>query len=212
MIRRIAWTIASILWLGHGGAAVGAAYDDFLNAVKNGNAREVAQWLNRGLDANTVDPTGQTVLHVAARGGSLDVVKVLASARANIDRRNANGETAIMLASLGGHRSVVEFLISKEAQVNQPGWTALLYAATNGHLEVVKILIENHAYIDSSPDNGLTPLMMAARGGHMPVVKFLLEEGADASLKNDRGETALDWALQTRNTDIAALIAAKLKK
>ena len=54
--------------------------------------------------------------------------------------------------------------------------------------------------------------MMAARGGHIAVIKFLLEEGADASLKNDRGETALDWALQTRNTDIAALIAAKPKK
>lgn len=211
-MRRITWLLALMLWLGHGGAALGAAYDDFLNAVKNGNAREVAQWLDRGIDANTVDPAGQTVLHLAARAGALDVVKVLARAQANIDRRNANGETAIMLAALGGHRSVVEFLISKEAQVNQPGWTALLYAATNGHFEIVKILIENHAYIDSSPDNGLTPLMMAARAGHLSVVKFLLEEGADSSLKNDRGETALDWAWQTRNTDIAALIAAKLKK
>jgi len=211
-MRRTIWSLALALWLGHGGIALGAAYDDFLNAVKNGNAREVAQWLNRGIDANTVDPAGQTVLHLAARAGALDVVKVLADARANIDRRNANGETAIMLAALGGHRSVVEFLISKEAQINQPGWTALLYAATNGHLEIIKILIENHAYIDSSPDNGLTPLMMAARAGHISVVRYLLEEGADASLQNDRGETAVDWALQTRNTDIAALIAAKLKK
>ena len=211
-MRRTVWSLIVMLWLGHGGSALAAAYDDFLNAVKNGNAHEVAQWLNRGLDANSVDPAGQTVLHLAARGGSLDVVKVLAGARANVDRRNANGETAIMLAALGGHRSVVEFLISMEAQINQPGWTALLYAATNGHLEIVKILVENHAYIDSSPYNGLTPLMMATRGGHLSVVKFLLEEGADASLKNDRGETALDWAQQTRNTDIAASIAAKLKK
>lgn len=211
-MRRIVWSLTLMLWLGHGGAALAAAYDDFLNAVKNGNARDVAQWLNRGLDANSVDPAGQTVLHLAARAGSLDVVKVLAGARANVDRRNGNGETAIMLAALGGHRSVVEFLISMEAQVNQPGWTALLYAATNGHLDIVRILVENHAYIDSSPDSGLTSLMMAARGGHLSVVKFLLEEGADASLKNDRGETALDWAQQTRNTDIAASIAAKLKK
>jgi len=211
-MRRIIWSLALMLWLGHGGIALGAAYDDFLNAVKNGNSRGVAQWLKRGIDANTVDPAGQTVLHLAARAGALEVVRVLVDARVNIDRRNANGETAIMLAALGGHRSVVEFLISKEAQINQPGWTALLYAATNGHLEIIKILIENHAYIDSSPDNGLTSMMMAARGGHLSVVQFLLEEGADASLKNDRGETALDWAQQSRNTDIAALISAKLKK
>ena len=202
---------ACLLGLLSASEASGAAYDDFLNAVKTGNAREVRQLLRRGVDANTTDAGGQSVLHLASRDGTIEVAQVLVTAGAEIDRRNKNGETPIMLAALGGHRSMVEFLLSKEAQINQPGWTALLYAATSGHISIVKILIENHAYIDSSPSNGLTPLMMATRGGHIDTVKLLLDEGADASLKNDLGETAYDWAMRGGNTNIAALIKAKLK-
>ena len=171
-------------------AGFAAAYDDFLNSVKSGNAAEVSQWLRRGMDADTVDPDGQTVLHLAARMGALEVVKTLVASKANIDKRNGHAETAIMLAAIGGHRPVVDFLLSRDAQINHPGWTPLLYAATNGHTGIVSILLENHAYIDSSPENGVTSLMMAARGGHLETVKLLLEEGADATLKNDRGETA----------------------
>lgn len=190
---------------------LGAAYDDFLNAVKTGDSREVRQLLRRGVDANTTDAAGHSVLHIASRDGVLEVARVLVAAGADVDRRNKNQETPLMMAALGGHLSTVQFLLSKDAQINQPGWTALLYAATNGHVEIVRLLIENHAYIDSSPSNGLTSLMMATRGGHTDTVKLLLDEGADASLKNDLGDTAYDWAMRGGNTNIAALIKAKLK-
>jgi ankyrin repeat protein len=200
------------LMLGSASLQAGAAaYDDFVNAINSDNAREVVQLLRRGIDANTVDPRGQPVLHTAARAGALEVVKALLNAGAEIDRRNPSGETAVMIASLNGRRSVVEWMLGKEAQINHPGWTPLIYAATNGHREIVALLLEHHAYIDSAPPNGITALMMAARGGHMEVVKLLLEEGADATLKNDRGESAQDWALATKNTDIAALIKSKIK-
>jgi len=191
--------------------AAAAAYDDFINAVKNGNSGEVAQWLRRGMDANSVDPTGMAVLLLAARNGNLEVVKALAEAKADLDRLNANRESAMMLAAIGGHKNVVEFLIAREAQVNKPGWTALSYAATNGHRAIVELLLENHAYIDAAPANGVTALMMAARGGHRDTVMLLLDEGADPTLKNDLGQTAVDWALMARNTDIADMIRAKAR-
>jgi uncharacterized protein len=191
--------------------ASAAAYDDFVNAINSDNAREVVQLLRRGIDPNTVDPRGQPVLHTAARAGALEVIKALLNAGAEVDRRNPSGETAIMIAALNGRRSVVEWMLSKEAQINHPGWTPLIYAATNGHREIVALLLEHHAYIDGAPANGITPLMMAARGGHLETVKLLLDEGADASLKNDRGESAQDWALATKNSDIASLIKSKIK-
>jgi ankyrin repeat protein len=42
-------------------------------------------------------------------------------------------------------------------------------------------------------------------------VKLLLEEGADPTLQTDLGQTAADWALMTKNTEIADLIRAKTK-
>lgn len=119
--------------------ALSAAYDDFIGAVNQGNTAEVAAWLKRGMDPNTIDPSGQPVLHLAAREGALGVVQTLAAADINLNRKNPSGETAIMLAALQGHTEVVKFLISREAEVNQPGWTPLIYAATTGHNEIIKI-------------------------------------------------------------------------
>jgi len=189
-----------------------AAYDDFIQAVKNSKTAEVVSLLRRGIDPNSVDPTGQPVLHVAAREGNVEVVQALVAAGADIDKRNAFQETPIMLASLAGHTKIVDFLVSKEAQINQPGWTPLLYAATNGHNEIIKILIENHAYIDSSSPNGSTPLMMAVRGGHISTAQLLLEEGADPTIKNEAGDSAASWAEKAKQSDLAALIQATIKK
>ena len=193
------------------GGARAAAYDDFVQAVQNSKTGEVTALLKRGMDPNTVGPTGQPVLHMAAREGNLDVVQALVQAGAEIDKRNLLKETPVMLAALAGHTKIVDFLVTKEAQINQPGWTPLLYAATNGHVEVIKILIENQAYIDSSSPNGSTPLMMAARGGHVGVVTLLLDEGADPTLKNENGDTAINWAEKAKHTVIADLIRARIK-
>ncbi|MFN0164560.1 MAG: ankyrin repeat domain-containing protein [Burkholderiales bacterium] len=210
-MKRRVFLLAGSVFLAWKGTALANTYDDFLNAVKRADVGTVTRLLRRGMDANTVDPTGQPALHLAARYGSLEVVKTLVAARADIDRRNAAGESAVMLAALAGHLAVVEFLVGKEAQINHPGWTPLIYAAANGHRKIVEILLENHAYIDSSSSAGITSLMMAARGGHLEVVKFLIEEGADVDVKNDQDQTAADWAELTRNTDIAKLIRAKMK-
>jgi uncharacterized protein len=192
--------------------ASAAAYDDFVNAAKNGNVREINNLLRRGMDPNTVDPTGQPVLHLAARDGSLEVIKALVKAKADVNKRNAAGETAIMLAAIKGDAPIVEFLIAEDAQINHPGWTPLIYAATAGHDKLVKLFIENHAYIDGTSPNGTTALMMAVRGGFTNTVKLLLDEDADPNVKNDLGDSALSWAERAQNRAMIEMIKAKVKK
>ncbi len=190
--------------------ALSAAYDDFIGAVNQGNAAEVASWLKRGMDPNTIDPTGQPVLHLAAREGALGVVQTLAAADIILNRKNPSGETAIMLAALQGHTEVVKFLISREAEVNQPGWTPLIYAATSGRNEIIKILIENHAYIDATSPSGVTALMMAVRGGHRSTVKLLIDEDADVTVRNDVGDSALTWAERGPDPEMVKMLRVKL--
>jgi ankyrin repeat protein len=205
------WSCALILGLACATTAGAAAYDDFMQAVQNSRPKEVTALLKRGIDPNSVDAKGQPALHIAARENNLEVVQALVAGGADIDRLNPSKETPIMLASLAGATKIVDFLLSKDAQINQPGWTALLYAATNGHGDIVKLLLDNSAYIDSAAPNGTTPLMMAVRGGYVDTVRLLLDEGADPTLKNENGDTASSWALKAKQTDMAALIGAKIK-
>lgn len=195
----------------HTGVAAAAAYDDFIQAVENSRPKEVANLLKRGMDPNAVDIKGQPVLHIAAREHNLEVLKILVEGGADIDKQNALKETPIMIASLAGSTDMVQYLLSKDAEVNKPGWTALLYAATNGHADIVKLLLDASAYIDGAAPNGTTPLMMATRGGYIDTVRLLLDEGADPSVKNENGDTAASWALKAKQTNIADLINAKLQ-
>jgi ankyrin repeat protein len=115
-----------------------------------------------------------------------------------------------MLVCLKGNLKLAKLLISRQADINHPGWTPLHYAATGGHVAIVQLLLDESAYIDAESPNGTTPLMMAARYGSPEAVKLLIEEGADVHLKNQIGLTALDFAHQGKRPDAIKLIESAI--
>lgn len=188
------------------------SYDDFFQAVKRDDALVVSALLQRGFDANTLDPQGRHALFIAVDEPSVQVLDVLLSWRGiKVDLRNPQGETPLMIAALRGYLGAVQKLIAKDADVNKPGWTPLHYAATNGHLDVMKLLLEQHAYIDAGSPNGSTPLMMAAQYGTPEAVKLLLDAGADPLLKNQQQLNAIDFAYRGHREGSAQLIAAAIR-
>ena len=185
------------------------SYDDFFTAIKRDDAGAVITLLNRGFDANTLNPAGEHGLLLALREPSLKVAAVLINwPKTKIETRSRQDESPLMLAALQGLTDVCQQLISKGAHVNKPGWTPLHYAATHGHLALIDLLLEHHAYIDAASPNGSTPLMMAASYGTPEAVKLLLKAGADPMLKNDLGLTAIDFAQRADRRESAELIAA----
>jgi ankyrin repeat protein len=189
------------------------SYDDFFSAIKRDDADTVRALLNRGFDANTLNPGGEHGLFLAVRESSLKVAGVLLNwPNINVESRTAQDESPLMLASLHGLKEWCVQLIAKGADVNKPGWAPLHYAATNGHLAVIELLLENYAYIDAQSPNGSTPLMMAAQYGTEATVKLLLEAGADPMLRNDLGLSAIDFAQRAERADSAAIIATFIRR
>ena len=189
--------------------AEAGSYEDFFIAVKRDDAAAVASLLQRGFDANTLDPKGLHGLFLAVQEPSPNVAEVLIRwPKTNVEFRTAKDESPLMLASLKGHLGLVKKLVERGGDVNKPGWTPLHYAATNGHLEIMNLLLENHAYIDAESPNKTTPLMMAAQYGTPSAVKLLLEAGADVTLRNELGLNAIDFAHRGKRGDSAELIAA----
>ena len=91
--RNMAWVLMLTA-----GMALGGVYEDMLHAVNNDDEHTVAQLLKRGVDVNTVDANGDSLLALAARRGKLEMVKTLLDARPRVNSRNGRGETALMLA------------------------------------------------------------------------------------------------------------------
>ncbi len=169
-------------------------YEDFLIAVANDRAADVRAMLQRGIDPNTVDASGEPALVIAARAGNTATVDVLLAGRAKVNERNRYGDTALMIAALNGRMDIVKRLRVRGAELDGAGWTALIYAATGGHDAIVTYLLAEGAKINAESPNGTTALMMAVREGRFATAELLIASGADVNHHNQDGASALDWA------------------
>jgi uncharacterized protein len=188
--------------------AFAGSYEDFFSAIERDDGTAVRNLLQRGFDANSRDPNGQTGLFLALQGGSLKAAEPLVADRAlDVDALNEAGESALMIAALKGRLDWTQRLLDRGAQVDKSGWTPLHYAATGPEPAVVKLLLERGAKVDVRSPNRSTPLMMAAQYGNPASVDLLLARGADPTLKNDQGLTAADFARLADRQALAARLA-----
>jgi len=186
--------ILAVLFATCAGMAQADTYDDLMKAVKSGDLAEVAALFRKGVDPDTTDMEGNTLLMLAARDGDEPLAELILSQRPKVNARNSVGDSALRLAAFGGHLGIVKRLVVAGARINTPGWTPLIYAAFNGHLEIVRYLIQMGGEVNGVSENGMTALMAAARNGHIEIVRLLLAAKAEVNRKNDHGETALDLA------------------
>jgi ankyrin repeat protein len=168
---------------------------------------------------------GTPLLTVAARAASLDVMRYLISAGANINAKTPAIETPLMLAAYffreerdqGGHsnyqhQEAVRILVEAGADMeNDPNnYTALSYAAYQGHDYIVRYLIEHGAHLDADAVNGgiyvNTPLMMAAIQGHRSTALQLLNAGANPRIRVHGGNTAVEFAEKYQHTHMTLML------
>jgi ankyrin repeat protein len=190
-MKKIVYLIVAMCFsVAHAGS-----YDDFFVAVIRDDAGAIKSLLDKGFDANSLDPKGQPAANVAIQRDSGRALEALVAAPAlNVNLLNPAGESALMLAAIKGQLEWCERLLQRGAKVNQPGWTPLHYAASGPNPRIVELLLGRGAVLDARSPNGSTPLMMAARYGSEDAVRMLLERGADATLRNERDLDAADFA------------------
>lgn len=182
------------------------AYEDMEEAMIRQDPSAIIDLLKRGVDVNTVDREGNTLLTQAIKRDLPEAVDYLMTHRARLNPRNKHGETALSVAAYNGKMVYVKKLVEAGAEINYYGWPPLSYAAYNGHLEIVDYLIKHGAEVNAKTGNGSTALFFASRFGHAEVVQLLLKNQADPTVENENGETAVDWALKSANTDIEAIL------
>lgn len=203
-MRILAFVLSMLISL----PASAGAYEDLEEAMVRGETASAINLINRGIDVNTVDRQGNTLLMQTVRRDLPELFDFLMQRRARINVRNRNGETALSFAAYLGRSSYVKRLVEAGAEVNFFGWPPLSYAAYNGHEEIVEYLLKHGAEVNGKTENGSTALFFAARHGHLGVVKLLLKNDADPTIANENDETAVDWAVKGKNTNIEDVLRA----
>jgi ankyrin repeat protein len=214
---------------GMGGRHAAGDSDELLNAVAIDDVGAVRGAVSRGISPNQRIPApgysaGAPLLALAARAGSVQVVRYLISAGADLNARTPVNETPLMLAayfregdgessSADRHDETLRILVEAGALIeNDPhNYTPLAYAAYNNRQRALRYLIERGARLDADAENRViyinTPLMMAAIQGHREIVRMLLRAGADPLVRVHLGSTAREFARKYRHSHVEPLLA-----
>src|SRR5260370_5297509 len=147
--------------------------------------------LQKGVDVNAKDVTGETPLMNAASYGNLETTRMLLAKGADVN--------AV---------SVAEGQQMKNGLLALGVMTPLLLTVAYGGPEEVKMLLDDGATVNVQDVRGMTPLMLAVATDRADarVEKLLLEKGGDTAVKSKKGETAADWAQKFSNPQILAAL------
>lgn len=135
--------------------------------------------LKKGVDINSKDKFGETLLHTACSEGYPDMAKFLLDNSIKINEKGIND------------------------------YTPLHTAIQKRHYNFAKLLINYGAIVNCKDDHGNTPLITAVMNyrNDDKMIKLLLENGADPSLENNYGISLYKFLDIPRNEGIRHLFS-----
>lgn len=114
-----------------------------IEAIRSGNAGEVRQLIEEGINVNILRD-GVTPLMIAAAQGQTEIADVIIQAGVNVNERSDDGWTALHKAAFDqAGTGIIELLlqygIDSEA-LNGAGKTALKLAEEKGHRDIIRVI------------------------------------------------------------------------
>lgn len=175
-----------------------------LEAIKRKDIVAVNALLAEGTNPNSCtysshwkdDSLRWTALHESVMADSLELVRLLVEAGADIDYCSLAHGTALALAATGS-LPMVQYLVDQGADVNLfpiNKYPVLTEPVDDGDVQIVDYLIEHGADVNLSNNRGETVLMYAAQALQLDMVKKLVEAGAKVSICDVRRHNAIWYA------------------
>ena len=94
----------------------GGAYDYIFSRARHGRLDEVRTALSdNGMDVNSRDIHGNTLLHIACQNGNKKLVKMVLRKHADINATNNNGNTSLHFCFMYAYYGMAEYIMSKGA-------------------------------------------------------------------------------------------------
>ncbi|GFR24112.1 ankyrin-3 [Trichonephila clavata] len=173
-------------------------------SFSEGNTEEVKECIKKGADIHGKDRNLWTVLHFAAKGPSIECIKLSLTVIPDGDARDINGQSALHIATVFKRRDIIEYLITEvKMYVDDKdafGKTSLHIASENGWTEGVQTLVKYKASITLKDFFGFSALHLAILKNNFDVALILLEMESNVDGNEAFGSmTALHLAAKVGN-------------
>ena len=121
----------------------------------------VRLFIDKGLDIDAQDTTGQTPLHMASRTGRLEVVQVLVDSNANLNIKDGYGRTPLNVAWQQGSADIVQILANRASEAILDDVALPLWAlARLGRQDLIQRAVQSKKFDieERDPDTGRSAL------------------------------------------------------
>jgi len=163
---------------------------------RKGNVDKVRKYIaTNTVDINYGDYMGRRAIHLAAAGGHLKLIQVLAGARADLNVQDSKQNTPLVDALANGHRKAADLIANLGGTRGSKDMAAELCGAAAGAGQDLRVLCAHGTSVNAERPDGRTPLHWAATAGHVEHVRLLVELAANVNARDDRGSTPLQDAL-----------------
>ncbi|KAI0410305.1 ankyrin repeat-containing domain protein [Xylaria grammica] len=192
----------------------GAAFCEAVSA-SDINPNMAGFLLSQGFDVNKATSFGFNALHAACAKGTVDAVKWLLNANADINAKSSRYGTALCAAIEGTISIEDKVLLLLEHQgkpeidlSNEDDPTPLQRAVSKGNASVVKLLMQHKADINITRPGCDTPLneAIAHRSIPLEIIEMLLKSGADIHKPGVKGMLPIHIAANSDRAGVMKLL------
>ncbi|XP_019851378.1 PREDICTED: transient receptor potential cation channel subfamily A member 1 homolog [Amphimedon queenslandica] len=164
---------------------------------------------------NTPDAIHNTPLHIAAKKGHINSLKILLKAsHLKVDARNEAERTPLHLAAVAGHANVINELLHYAEENDKDilkdedddGNTALHLACINEKFQAAKALILAGADPEDRNARQWTPMDCAAESGRVQIVQLLIDAEAQVDPRDINNATPLHVACKAGHIKVVNVL------
>lgn len=180
---------------------------------KNSDLDLLSYFIEKGVDADLQDASGNTPFMNSAKRNNIEVVKLLLENIENINLKDKEGQTALTKAVASNNEYIIDYLVKKGAQVDvidKDGNSIVYYLLNSFELEEsvefetkLKLLERSGLKMTLKEKNGNTILHIAAEKNDLELLNRLSHYIIDVNALNNEGYTPLHIAaMKAKDLDI----------
>jgi ankyrin repeat protein len=175
----------------------------------NININKIQKDIDKGIDINTIDEDGRTLLFSLCVKKKLQAIKILIENGINLKVEDKYGRTVLDDAVNRSDGVMIRYLLENGFDINHKNSshrTVMQNVALEGNYKIFQILMSYHPNYDAVDKYGRTVLFDAVEGGNVNIIKELVNHMKDIDIVDEDNETPLFKAVLKENSKIAEVL------